>query len=121
MDLSATPAGDDRVPKRIQPLLGRCEPIAGESLMSLIARTSVASGFRNLSTVLSAIGVSSRPPFVPFTKLTAADAISGLLRVERAEVTSRMHGGTRDVVDWFGTPLRRSFIEATQRRYSPES
>lgn len=122
MDLSATPAGDNRVPERIRPLLGRCDPIAGESLMSLIARTCVASGFRNLSTVLSAIGINSRPPFVPFTRLGgASEAIAGLLRVDNAEVTTRMHGGTRDVVDWFGTPLRRSFLEATQRRYSPES
>lgn len=106
---------------RVAPLLGRCEPIAGESLMSLIARTCVASGFRNLSTVLASIGVNSRPPFVPFTKLGAVDEISTLLRVDPVEVTARMHSGTRDTVDWFGTPLRRSFIEATGRRYSPES
>jgi len=105
----------------VAPLLGRCDPIPGESLMSLIARTCVASGFRNLSTVLSSIGVNSRPPFVPFTRLGAADEISTLLRVAPVEVTARMHSGTRDTVDWFGTPLRRSFIEATERRYSPES
>ena len=105
----------------VAPLLGRCEPIPGESLMSLIARTCVTSGFRNLSTVLSSIGVNSRPPFVPFTRIDAADEISTLLRVDPAEVTARMHSGTRDTVDWFGTPLKRSFIEATQRRYSPES
>lgn len=105
----------------VAPLLGRCEPIAGESLMSLIARTCVVSGFRNLSTVLGSISVKSRPPFVPFTRLGAADEISALLRVDPVEVTARMHSGTRDTVDWFGTPLRRSFIEATERRYSPES
>lgn len=105
----------------VAPLLGRCEPIAGESLMSLIARTCVASGFRNLSSVLASIGVNSRSPFVPFTGLGTADEISALLRVDPIEVTARMHSGTRDTVDWFGTPLRRSFIEATERRYSPES
>lgn len=105
----------------VAPLLGRCEPIAGESLMSLIARTCVVSGFRNLSTVLGSISVKSRPPFVPFTRLGAADEISALLRVDPVEVTARMHSGTRDTVDWFGTPLKRSFIEATERRYSAES
>lgn len=105
----------------VAPLLGRCDPIPGESLMSLIARTCVASGFRNLSTVLSSVGVSSRPPFVPFTRLGDAENIAALLRVETAAVMARMHIGTRDVIDWFGTPLRRSFIEARERRYSPES
>lgn len=105
----------------VTPLLGRCNPIPGESLMSLIARTCVASGFRNLSTVLSTVGVSSRPPFVPFTRREDAEVIAALLRVETSAVTARMHVGTRDIIDWFGTPLRRSFIEARERRYSPES
>lgn len=111
----------EAAPSTIAPLLGHCDPMLGESLMSLIARSCAASGFRNLATVMSSIGITARTPFVPFTQVAAAEDIAALLRVPSHEIAARMHPGSREVVDWYGTPMRRLFIEAVHRRYAPES
>jgi hypothetical protein len=107
--------------KRVAPLLGRREPIVGESLMSVLARACSASGFRNISGVLSSIGISSPSPFVPFTQATRAADLAALLRVREDQIVARMHPGGREIVDWWGEPLRRVFLEARSRRYSPAS
>jgi len=108
-------------PHQIAPLLGRREPIEGESLMSLVARSCDASGFRKISNVLGSIGIASSPPFLPFTQMDRVDDIAALIRVCRGQVRVRMHAGGREVVDWWGEPLRRAFLEAKTRRYSPAS
>lgn len=106
---------------RIAPLLGRREPLDGESLMSLVARTCDASGFRRISNVLGSIGITSMPPFLPFTQVGRIEGLAALLRVRPDQVRARMHPGGRDVIDWWGEPLRRVFLEAKARRYSPTS
>lgn len=107
--------------RAVAPLLGRREPLPGESLMSVVARACAASGFRTISTVLSSIGITSTPPFVPFTQIEHAANLAALLRVREDQVLSRMHPGGREVVDWWGEPLRRVYLEARTRRYSPAS
>lgn len=107
--------------RTVAPLLGRREPLPGESLMSVVARACAASGFRTISTVLNSIGITSTPPFVPFTQIEHAANLAALLRVREDQILSRMHPGGREVVDWWGEPLRRVYLEAKTRRYSPAS
>ncbi|RYG87504.1 MAG: hypothetical protein EON59_07225 [Alphaproteobacteria bacterium] len=106
---------------KIAPLLGRREPLPGESLMSVIVRACWASGFPSLPRVLGSIGMSAVPEFVPFSHVDRADDLAALLRIDPEAVLARMHPGGREVIDWWGEPVRRMFVEAKARRFSPAS
>lgn len=109
----------------IHPLGITCEPISGESLMSLIARHCEANFIARPTDLLAAAWIEVLVPgFIPFTKSNDAAAMAGLFGVAFDEVAVRMHGtrdvaGGADCVNYFGTPLERRHFDDRRRRVAP--
>ena len=108
----------------VAPVIARVEPIAGESLLSLITRTAAANVFPNLAPLLRTVRVEGHPAFVPFTATDHAPALAQLLGVELCAITARLHPLHPDqtitgAVIWAGTRVRRRSIEARRRRIAP--
>jgi hypothetical protein len=110
---------------RVKSLRVQITPQAGESLLSLVARAAHKNVFEQPSQVLKFAGIKSAAPwFLPFTVAEHAEDIALLLSLDVAEIRARMHPsvtqpGMVELIDWYGTPLPRRFIEASARRYSP--
>ena len=103
-------------------------PFADESLMGLLARTASRNGFRSLSRVVRLADVDTRyTPGLPSTHASSSGTLALLLRVDEAEVSSRMHpemkvdGRRANHIDFFGTILRARYREGLVRRVSPRS
>lgn len=104
------------------PLLGRVEPVAGECLLSLLARACEANVFHRIGDLLGLAGASGHPAFSPFIAQDRADAIAALLGLSPDEVERRMHPplpGPNAPVHWFGMAIPRRMLEAKLRRISP--
>jgi hypothetical protein len=105
----------------IKPLLIGVTPIPGESLLSMLSRAAVENVHERLAQILAfADAPMYRPGYAPYTQIERAESIARLLSVPTQEIRSRMHAslGTR-LVDWYGTPLRRHYLEARLRRVAP--
>lgn len=107
------------------PLFGRVEPIAGESLLSLIARTAQVNVHDRLAAMLDEVDLGrARTANIPFSRVDHAYRLARLLSVEVDEIASRMHprigGESPHYIDWYGTPLERRFIKTTMRRFAPK-
>jgi hypothetical protein len=109
-----------RLPKAIS-------PIDGEPLLSLLTRAATENGFHRIEDILVGAHINEgRPDFIAFTQSARIDAIAQMLRVDRMEVSSRMHLRISDkkgddLVNWFGTAIPRHCIESKRRRVSPRS
>lgn len=104
----------------------RVEPLRGEPLLSLLTRSALANGFYRIDSVLEGARLTEgRPDFITFKGGDVAERLSQALGLPRAYISDRMHPRVEiegdDLVDWFGTPLPRHFIEAKIRRVSPRS
>lgn len=108
----------------VRPLVAKVKPIAGETLMSLIARACDANVFERPSQLISAAGFTGDPRFVAFTGMEATRGLSRLLKLDEAEIASRMHGPVTgfiepDLVAWFGSAIESRFLERCVRRVGP--
>lgn len=109
----------------VRPLLVPVTPFEGESLISVIARACEANVFERPALLLALANVKvANAAYTPFTQIDAATSIAKLLSSEPTSI-SRLthpridHAGVADVIDWYGTPLPRKYVEATRRRVSP--
>ncbi len=105
----------------VAPVIARVEPIAGESLLSLVARTADANVMPKLAGLLSHAGVGGHPAFAPFTAAGQAEPLAQLLGVPLGEVQSRLHPlhpdqSQPDARVWVGLHMRRRSIAARERR-----
>jgi hypothetical protein len=111
----------------LRPLFGRVAPIAGESLLSMVARTS----HQNLLDRLSDIFVQTDPNLrklsrVPWLSSLQAERLGTLCSIPTAEIEARAHMPLQasdqvEYVTWFGTRLEGRFINEATRRVSPRS
>ena len=108
----------------VLPVIARVEPIAGESLLSLVARTAHANVMPKLAGFLADAAICGLPAFTPFTAAHQARPLAELLNVQVAEVESRLHPlhpnqSLKDARVWAGLRIRRGAIEARARRVAP--
>jgi hypothetical protein len=108
------------------PLLITVTPRPGESLNSLVARAAHKNVEENIGRFLALVDVNTRKhQFISFSKYEMSDAFAELLSVDPPIMRSLFHAPidrhARDLVDWYGTPIPRLYIEAMVRRYSPTS
>ncbi len=110
----------------INPLFGVVGPIAGECLMSLMARAAVKNVFPRVRTMVREAGFDiPQPAFLPFTRNLSTEQLSQLLDVDPARIEAMMHPALNhdkplDKVNWYGTCLPRRLI-SVDRRFSPAS
>jgi hypothetical protein len=117
---------DPKSAELIKPMLGITAPLAGECLMSLMARTAaknVLSRVRNMTRAIESDVLA--PQFLPFTRRISVDQLSLLLGADPRLIEGMMHPAvdeTRplDKVVWYGTVIPRRFI-SVDRRFSPAS
>ena len=108
----------------IRPLCASITPFEDESLISLIGRAAVVNEMTSLGKLLQFADVAAKnPAFTAFTQRSASGNIASLLGLDKSAIERRMHPRIEEldspIVDWFGTPLERRFIEVKGRRYSP--
>ncbi|MCW0190551.1 MAG: TniQ family protein [Rhodococcus sp.] len=103
-------------------------PIAGESLLGLLARATHRNGFTGLMKVLSLADIAARSALVlPYIDPAEAERVAFVLKVPVGEILSRCHasasGESVDAnrIDFFGIPLRARYRESTLRRVSPRA
>ena len=109
------------------PLLITVSPKVGESLNSIIARASCENAVERPRVLLNLVGLSTlRPDYIAFTKLEYSEALAQLLSIDSTSFRTFFHpffdrDSAASLVDWFGTPLPRRYINPQVRRYSPSS
>jgi hypothetical protein len=99
-------------------------PLEGETLISLLVRTSEANVFGGPLPVLQlADTVGARAAFAAFGEFGNAARLAALLEQDVSQIELRMHppaaAGRTDRVVYFGLEMPRRFLEASVRRVSP--
>src|ERR1039458_1882255 len=116
---------DDAMAGVVLSLFGRAAPISGESLVGLIARTAVENDHERLAPLLKLARIDTPlAAFVPFTFPDRAPELATRLSADLETIQSRMHTRIESdtglhLIDWYGTPLERRFVEVKARRFSP--
>jgi hypothetical protein len=100
-------------------------PQNGESFNSLIMRVAEHNGLLGISEVLDKIGVGrGRSDHASFTKIGEITRVAAALDIPQHEIASRMHppvldADDRAIVLFNSVQIRRKFIDAEARRFSP--
>ena len=107
-------------------LVSRIAPFPGESLVSILARASHVNAFESVVEVLALLGLRvPLPGSFAYAKYDKSSIIATLLNLEDADISSRMHqvlsNGCNGAVNWYGTSIPRTYINASRRRISPSS
>ena len=104
-------------------LVATVPPIEGETLISLLVRTSEANVFGGARDLLALAGMTvSRPEFIAFGDVAAANPIARALGQDPAQIHARMHPPSRHKRDWvvfFDLTVPRRLLEAPVRRCAP--
>ncbi len=109
------------------PFIARPIPQTSESLNSLLMRTAEANGLSTINHVLHGIGINQLTyHYLAFTQVSEGCRLARLIGVPQAEIIERLHPeldheGSADLVEYYGIPMRRRFLDSRFRRYSPAS
>lgn len=114
---------------RLRPLMFRPDPapVAGESLLGLVARTAARNAYTSLLKVIQLADIDLPVPSSVPAGVTAEEAerLAYVLKVRPAEVASRLHLVTTfpdregEFIDFFGVTIRAQYREKRYRRVSP--
>jgi hypothetical protein len=98
------------------------EPVAGESLVSLVTRAAMVNGLRRPGAMLHETGAGGRRPgSLAFGQALDIERLSDLLGVNPEELMRRRNPiidgvGSGYTLMWYGTPLSSWLVERNKRR-----
>ncbi|AYO80239.1 hypothetical protein AYR46_09980 [Sphingobium yanoikuyae] len=99
-------------------------PIAGESLMGLVARVTAENGYPRTGTLLAEAGwVYDNKPTAATTNAEHLPALADILVVPYPQLLHHAHGPEDGsaIIHWFGGRAWQSELRTTIRRYAPAS